>query len=292
MRFYFKLISGAFLVCLFISLGSAYGDTSLEIIEQFEHGRIDWSRRIVEAAGVGTATPDVSNTQKTQEEATLAARQAAYVNLLETIKKLQVTATQTLGDMIEKKDAIQRGLETLLHNAPVFKTDYLTDGSVTVKVRMGLDGELAQLILPDEITQLESINIGNEQHKAGQEALYTGLIVDVRGLSFKPAMSFKLVDEGEQEVYGPKYASRECAVRWGFCEYTDQIDSAKTFKRLGNNPIMVKGIRFKTPGASTIVISDTDVSKIRSKAAHLVFLKKCRVVIVLDGISAEPESRD
>jgi len=283
MRFYFKFISGAFLVCLFILSGLAYGE---------KHGRINWSRRFVEATGVGAASPRVSNTQKIREDATIAARKAVYANLLETIKKLQITATQTLGNMVEKKNMIQGDLVTLLHSAPVLKTDYLSDGSVTVKVRMGLDGELAQLILPDEITQLESINIGNEQHKSGQEAVYTGLIVDARGLSFKPAMSLKLVDDRDQEVYGPKYASRECAVRWGFCEYTDQIDLAKAFKRLGNNPIMVKGIRLKTPGVSTLVISDTDVSKIRSKAAHLVFLKKCRVVIVMDGTSAEPESRE
>ena len=293
MRFYFKLISGVFLVCLFVLSGLAYGDASLEIVEQFEHGRINWSRRIIEVAGVGVVSPKLLNVnvQEARTKGIINARQAAYANLLETIKKLQVTATQTLGDMVEKKDTIQRGLETLLHNAPVFKTDYLTDGSVTVKVRMGLDGELAQLILPDEITQLESINISNEQHKSDQEAAYTGMIVDARGLIFKPAMLLKLVDERNQEVYGPKYASRECAVRWGFCEYTDQIDSAKTFKRLGNNPIMVRGLRIKTPGSSTIVISDTDVSKIRSNAAHLVFLKKCRVVIVLDGASGKPESK-
>ncbi|MGB9498610.1 MAG: hypothetical protein ACKVE4_02440 [Dissulfuribacterales bacterium] len=278
-------------MCLLIFLGLAYGETSLEIIEQFEHGRINWSMRIVEAAGVGVVSSEVSNVQEVRTKGMINARQEAYVNLLEIIKKIQVTATQTLGEMVEKKDTILPGLETLLHNAPVFETDYLTDGSVAIKVRLGLDGELAQLILPDEITQLESINIGNEQHKAGQEAVYTGMIVDVRGLAFKPAMSFKMVDEGGQEVYGPKYVTRECAVRWGFCEYTDQINSVKTFKRLGNNPLIVKGIRLKTPGASTIVISDTDVSRIRSRVDYLTILKECRVAIVMDGISGKPESK-
>ena len=291
MRFYFKLISGAIFVCFFVFFSLAYGETSCEIIEQFENGRINWSKRIVEAEGMGGASPEISNAQEAREKAMIQARQAVYRNLLETIKKLRVTAIQTLGNIVEKKDTILSALETLLCDAPVVKTDYLTDGSVAIKMQMDIDGALSQLILPAEITQLESIHIGNDQRKSGPEAVYTGMIVDARGLPFKPAMSFKLVDEENQEVYGPKYASRECVVQWGFCEYANQIDASKTFKRLGNNPLMVKGIRLRTTGASTIVISDTDVLKIRSTVDYLVFLKECRVVIVMDGPPAEPETR-
>jgi len=292
MRFYFKLISVAFFMWVFIFLSLGYGEISYEIIEEFEHGRINWSKRIVEAEGKGGASPKLSNTQETREKAMLKARQVVYRNLLETIKHLQVTELQKIGDMVGEKDMVLPALETLLNDAAVVKTDYLTDGSVEIKVQMDLDGALSQLILPGGIIKLESIHIGKEQRKSDPEVVYTGMIVDARGLPFKPAMSFKLVDEENQEIYGPKYASRECVGKWGFCEYTNQIDEVKTFKRLGSNPLMVKGINLISPGASKIVISDTDVSKIRSTVDHLVFLKECRVVIVLDGAPAEPESSE
>lgn len=294
MRFYVKLISGAFSVCLFLFFGLAYGEVSHEIIDQFEKGRINWSKRIVEAEGMGCPSPgmsDMSDNQGAREKAMIMARQDVYRNLLETVKKLQVTGTQTLGDIVKKKDTILSAVETLLHDVPVVKTDYLTDGSVKIEAQIGLDGALSQLILPDEIIQLESIHMGNKQQNNDRKDNYSGIVVDVRGLPFKPAMSFKLIDESNKEVYGPKYISRECVVQWGFCEYTNQIDAIKTFKRLGDNPLMVKGIKLKPSSASMIIISNTDASKIRNSVEHLVILKECRVAIVMDGTLPEPKSR-
>ena len=182
-------------------------------------------------------------------------------------------------------------LETLFHDAPAVKTDYLTDGSVKIKVQIALDGALSQLILPGEIIQLESIQSVRKQPSPDQKDNYTGIIFDVRGLPFKPAMSFELIDESNKEVYGPKYVSRECVVQWGFCEYTKQIDSIKMLNRLGGNPLIVKGIQLKLSSASTIIISDTDASKIRNSVEHLVFLKECRVAILMDGAPDEPVSK-
>lgn len=299
MRFSVKLIFKVVIfkvivAWLFIFSGPAYGETCHEIIDQFEKGRINWSKRFVEAEGVGWPLPGMSEgseNQRARDKAMIMAQQDVYRNLLETVKKLQVTGTQTLGDIVKKKDTTLSAVETLLHDAPVVKTDYLTDGSVKIKAQIGLDGALSQLILPAEIIQLESIHMENHQQKHDQKDNYSGIIIDVRGLPFKPAMSLKLIDESNKEVYGPKYVSRECSVQWGICEYAKQIDLVKMAKRLGNNPLMVKGIKLKPSSASTIIISNTDVSKIRDSVENLVFLKECRVVIVMDGILPEPKSR-
>jgi hypothetical protein len=49
-----------------------------------------------------------------------------------------------------------------------------------------------------------------------------------------------------------------------------------------NNPVSLKGIKTEGPGRSDIVISAADAEKIRSASDSLGFLKKCRVMIVLD----------
>jgi len=44
----------------------------------------------------------------------------------------------------------------------------------------------------------------------------------------------------------------------------------------------VKGVKTQGPGRSDVVISNADAAAIRSAADNLTFMKKCRVMIVLD----------
>ena len=112
--------------------------------------------------------------------------------------------------------------------------------------------------------------------------LYTGLIIDARGLDARPAMSPKIVDETGKEVYGSAYVSREFAVQQGMSGYARDLTSAQQNPRVANNPLIVKGLRTQGPGKSDIVISNADAAKILSSSENLSFLQKCRVMIVLD----------
>jgi hypothetical protein len=49
-----------------------------------------------------------------------------------------------------------------------------------------------------------------------------------------------------------------------------------------NNPLSVKGVKTEGAGRSDIVIAYADAEKILAAGDHLSFLKKCRVMIVLD----------
>ncbi|NQT10001.1 MAG: hypothetical protein HQ573_02380, partial [Desulfobacteraceae bacterium] len=46
--------------------------------------------------------------------------------------------------------------------------------------------------------------------------------------------------------------------------------------------LTVKGLRTEGHGRSDIVISNADASRLRSASEHLTFLKKCRVMVVVD----------
>jgi len=241
---------------------------------------INWTEYVIRVAGRGEVRrPD--GFHHAPYHAMAKAHQQAYRLLLQTGKSVQLTPTRTVGDFLGTDTALLAAFENLLKNAEVVQTEFLSTGAVEIGLQASLTGEFAALVLPEAVTNLEEI----ESERGAGEAdasQYTGLVVDARGLAIEPAMCFQLVDENGKEVYGPAYASRENVVAAGMCRYVSDISDTENHSRVGENPMMVKGIRVYPPGGSDIVISDTDASRLRGSVEHLVFLKHCRVIVVMD----------
>ena len=91
-----------------------------------------------------------------------------------------------------------------------------------------------------------------------------------------------LLDENGKQVYGPAFVSREFAVQQGLCRYITNTESALKSPIVGSNPLLVKGLRAEGTDRSTVVISNTDASRLLSMSENLAFLKQCRVIIVTD----------
>jgi hypothetical protein len=64
--------------------------------------------------------------------------------------------------------------------------------------------------------------------------------------------------------------------------YAKEVGAAQRNQRVTNNPLTVKGLRTEGPGRSDIIISNADASMLRSASENLSFMKKCRVMIVVD----------
>jgi hypothetical protein len=64
--------------------------------------------------------------------------------------------------------------------------------------------------------------------------------------------------------------------------YTPNIWQAKYDLRVADNPIIVRALKTVWPGRCDFIISNADADKLRSASEHLVFLRECRVIIVLD----------
>ena len=112
--------------------------------------------------------------------------------------------------------------------------------------------------------------------------VYTGLVVDARGLKVRPAMSPKIVDETGAEVYGSMVVDKEYAISQGISGYARDLTAAQGNQRVTNNPMTVKGVSAEGAGKADIRIGNDDAGRIRSAAASLSFMKQCRVMIVLD----------
>ena len=277
-----KPIFALALVFLLIIPVIVYGDEyqDQDVIEKKAKGCINWSKGTVQAKGIGTLSKklhgDVNDSSAALEDAKLDAR----LKIFEVVKGIRIDGTTVVGDYAAENNVIISKIEGIVKNAEVVKKEYFSDGTVEVTMEMNFKGGFAQLVLPREIRPLESIK--PMAPVKNSSSVFTGLVVDAKGLGSKPVMSPKILDETGQEVYGSAFVSREYAVQQGMSGYSKDLTAAKNNQRVAGNPLTVKGLRIEGNGHSDIVISNADASRLRSASENLSFMRKCRVVIVVE----------
>ena len=266
-----------------------------DVIERLTSGTINWSRGTIQAKGRCPSEKSAATKSINCEQAFANAKINAHHNLLEAAKEVRVENGFTIGEYAQNDDIIMVKLMEMVKQAPVIQQKYQTNGTAEVTVELSLHGGLSQLILPDEIKHLEEIKPVGSNHKKSSDfkenpeslpkpkkEIYSGLIVDARGLNVHPVMSPKILDENGQEVYGPAFVSRELAVQEGLCHYETDVTEARHNEKMAGKPLTVKGLRFDAPHKTDIIISNSDALKLKSASEHLIFLKKCQVIIVVD----------
>ncbi|MFA5285330.1 MAG: hypothetical protein WC347_07025 [Smithellaceae bacterium] len=268
-----------------------------EWVEKVGQGSVNWSAGYIEAVGIG-APPDRSLGKiNARPMALRAAKVDAYRNLLEITKGVQVDARTTIKDFTVESDIINTQVEGMVKGALIVDQQYMSDGTVEVKLRMPLYGELSKIMIPLSIQKRKEVPPPPVAAPAPPPApavtapapppppvgvTYTGLVVDARGIQARPAMSPRIYDEDGKEVYGSANVDREYAVQQGMSGYARDLTAAQSNQRVTANPITVKGLRNGGAGRSDVVISNADAQQIRASAENASFMKKCRVMIVLD----------
>ncbi|MFC1828112.1 hypothetical protein ACFL0O_00700 [Thermodesulfobacteriota bacterium] len=283
------------LAAIFMIPVSVYCDTEQHVIETTDKGSINWTLGIVQGKGTSAPQNKAHDKSDTNPKTLRNAKRDASKNILDTILRVQVDATTTVKDIALENDVIMAEIEGMVREAQEVKNEYLSDGTAVLTLQMSLRGGFAQLMLPQDIKQVEAVkpitpvqksfpspSTTPENSPDPAPQVYTGLIVDAREIKAKPAISLKIFDETGQEVYGSAYVSREFAVQEGMSGYIQDLSAAQAESRVGPNPLTVKGLRKQGSGNSDLVISNADTSRLRSASEHLSFLKKCRVIIVLD----------
>jgi hypothetical protein len=269
-----------------------------QIVEQVGNkGMVNWTEGTVEAIGIGAPPERYIGKPQARPNALRAAQVDAYRNLLEVINGVRVDSTTTVRDFTAESDVINTQVQGMIKGAKVIKQEYMSDGTVEVTVRMPIAGNFAAVIIP-RIMEKKQV----EPSPAGPAApapattpapapptapapggeVFTGLVVDARGIQARPAMSPRIVDENGREIYGSMNVDREYAVQQGMSGYARDLTAAQSNARVTNNPLSVKGLKTEGAGRSDIVIAKADAEKILAAGDNLSFLKKCRVMIVLD----------
>ena len=269
---------------------------------------VDWSNQTIRASGIGGANPNLPLAAQ-RSSAIRAAKLDAWRNLLETIKGVNLTSETTVRNAMVESDFIQTRVEGIVRN---FKTvgepKYMSDGSVEIVVEMPIAGQLADALLPGQFgggqfysgsqmlcptcgqpwPQGKPVPPGVTLQQVGgttpgaSNAVYTGLVVDCKGLGIRPAMAPKVVDETGNEIYGSKFVSRKWAVEMGMVGYDKDVNRARQNDRVTNNPLVVKGVQASGQNKTDVVISAADAALIHQAAANQNFLDKCKVMFIVN----------
>ncbi len=277
-------------------------------------GSIDWTTQVVTADGSG-----VPPAGTTESQGRLMACEAASIvakkNLLETVKGLQIDSTATVHNLVLQKQDISARVEGLIQATKVDQKRE-ADGTCTVTVRLGIFGTPGKSSVasalgdpngwriapppapvtppttppsappatpgenPPAVTPVTTPPTPPAPVNPGE--VFTGLVVDARGLAAKPAMVPKILDESGEQLYGSADVTRDYVIQYGLAGYTKNLKAASENTRVTDKPMVLKAIRADGAQKADMVLSNADGARLREAGKNQSFLAKARVMIVLD----------
>lgn len=273
--------------CVAQDLESA--NVSTDYVEAVENGSINWGKGMIIAVGIGAPPANAVNMAQARAMARRAALTVGRRNLLEVVKGVRVDSQTLVRDFVVESDIVMSRVSGVVKNSQPIDTKYMSDGSVEVTVAMPLYGswnsELLSMLQKKKPSVEPSVPVPEEKPSTSLPltgAVYTGLVIDAKGLGLKPAMSPKVLDENGSEVYGSAYVSREFAIQQGMVGYARNLTLAQQNSRVTDNPLTVKAVNTSGGAKTDIVVSNTDANFIKGASKNMNFLEKCKVMVVLD----------
>jgi hypothetical protein len=245
-------------------------------------GKIDFTTQVITAVGIGAPPANPANPAQARAMAERAAQVVAYRNLLEAVKGVRVDSTTLVENFMTTSDVIKTEVSGIVQGSMIMDKKYMSDGSVEITVGMKLTGALADALLPKSAATPPVLMVPPAGSPAATGQLYTGLIIDARGLNVKPAMAPKVLNEDGKEVYGSAWINRDYAVREGMVGYMKDRDAAQSNPRVTDKPMMVKALKVAGDARVDTVISNADALMLQSASQNLTMLQKCRVIILVD----------
>jgi len=247
-------------------------------------GAINWQDQLIVSTGIGAPNPKMPLAAQ-RAGAIEAAKRVALRNLLETVKGMAINSETTVENAMIESDIINTQVSGIVRNFRVVNTRYMSTGDVEVDVEIPLSGVLFDALLPQQAggPMMPGQNFPIDPSFLPQQSgVFTGLIVDGRGLKLRPAMAPKIVDEQGNEVYGSGYVSRDYAVQIGVVGYEKDLNRARSDERVKDNPMMVKAVKASGANKTDVVISNADAQRVLAAAKNLNFMEQCKVMIILD----------
>lgn len=117
-----------------------------------------------------------------------------------------------------------------------------------------------------------------EEYAAAAKGVYTGLIIDCRGLGLQTAMSPVIKNIKGTKIYGHKNLDTDKITSIGMVDY---VRDPKKVSRAGTNPLIVKAISLDDFNSNPIV-SLIDSNRILIENHVTKFLKDLKVVFLCD----------
>ena len=258
---------------------------SQSVVTQLEGGSVDYSAQAINAVGIGFVPTNAVNAGQARRMALRIAKQDALRQLIEIVNGVTLTSETTMsGAMVD--DVINTKVRGFIRGArQLGQPKYLSDTSVEVEFTVPMSG-ISDIILPPVTAPVAPANNAVATESAGSPTTasggVSGLIIDARGLSARPAMAPRILDQNGNAVYGPGKYDRKYAVTNGVAGYSKTLEAASKDPRVAGNPLVIKGLSTAGTNRTDITIANADVSRIDVADRNGNILKDCRVLILLD----------
>jgi hypothetical protein len=241
----------SFLLC---SASSSRLDGSF--IQSFDLGHVDWSQLTVTAKGVGSPLLRSSNVAEARKSAESVAKTNALRAALKTLSQVSIRERR----MLILSD------ETRMQNGRAIETKYFADGTVEVTVEVPLAGDLLASLLP----------AGGKRPAVPGVSVYTGIVIDAKGLPLRPVLAPRILSESGEEIYSAAKVSLFALKQRGVAAYVHSLDKALQNDRSGEKPLLLKALR--VVDEDDVVVSEEDAKRVAATAV----LSEGRVVLVAD----------
>ncbi|MEM2175500.1 MAG: hypothetical protein QXI58_07790 [Candidatus Micrarchaeia archaeon] len=208
---------------------------------------------------------------------------------------------KTLDEFLFLNPRIERRFNHLSLNYQEEKRNFLSDGSQIIEYSLSLKphiltiiakktgegiliGELACPLCkrpwPKDLPVPEGIKLIPYEEPNIIKENYTGIIIDCRHLSLKPALFPKIYNEDLKEIYSLNFCDSLSLIDNGLVSYVKTLDEAYRHKKVGSFPLYISALKIIGKNKCDIVISNKDALTLHSSLNNLKLLEKGRVIIV------------
>jgi len=252
------------------------------------NGGTNWTKGVVTATGIGVPSPEATNAFHARAMAKRAALVVAYRNLLEIVQGIRVDSVTTVNNYMVQNDEIKTKVQGFVKGAKIIDEKEMADGSFQITVEMPLTGELPAAIIPKRSSRpvpltFDSTRIYTQSPvEKGQSGVYTGLVINAKGLGAKPALNPKIYMEDGRVAYGASWVDPQAFDEKGIVGYVHGEDEAKSNFRVTQDPLLIRALQVKGENQTDLVISDADAQLLHLEPKNLEFLEKGRVLVVLE----------
>ena len=204
------------------------------------------------------------------------AREQAFESMSRLVRGIRVDADTMMTDLLEESDIVQSRLVNIISSRiklSFFPVDFYTSGC-RAELKIGdLLPAVPYKYQADDFPARIDNPIPTD---------YTSLIIDVRGLGIEPMILPSVFNESGLEVFGRHYIDIRHATKFGIVSYAFSENDAMKSPLAGDHPyytVAVGGLK------GCPVLSNRDIKKIFCSIRTIEYLKKCRVIFIIDKIT-------
>ena len=227
---------------------------------------INWQKGFLKSEGIG------------KKGSQRAAEMVARNNALKTLLVLNVHATSTLQDYLQRQRQVELKIQDVLvknakiQNLPV-DPKRPDDAKVIVTIPFyGISG-LTSFLIGDKELYLEppvSPSQPPQQETPPEPGEYTGIILDVRGIDdIEPALFPQVISEDGEVIYEASQIEKDILQTQGVVEYVTAPEDPTSW-RTGTNPLIIKPVLLASATVSpSLFLAQAEPRKRRRKGNSL-----------------------